>query len=89
MNPTKTGNPMLAPITGREFAVMKYLNRPKTIAQLDLLVSDSRGAALRLLERGLVEREKDSSVPGNPFRYRLSRIGSVVVAALEQGARGT
>lgn len=73
---------MPAPITGREFAVMKYLNQPKTTAQLDLLVSDSRGIATRLLRRGLVERETDSSVPGNPFRYSLSRIGNVVVAAL-------
>ena len=63
---------------------MKYLNRPKTTGQLDMLFSNSGGVTRRLLNRGLVEREKDAGVPGNPYRYRLTRIGSVVVAALGQ-----
>ena len=85
MTRTKSGQPMAAPITGAEFAVMRYLNRPKTTAQLDQLVTNSRSVAKGLLDRGLLERENDASVPGNPYRYRLSRIGKVVVAALDGG----
>lgn len=85
MKRSSTGETLTAPLTGAEFAVMRYLTRPKTTTQIEPLVTNARTIARRLLDRGLLERRKGTGVPGDPYFYQLSRLGGVVVAALGQG----
>ncbi len=73
---------MKPPISAREFATLRALTRPRTAAQLTFVTPAAGSVCATLLKRGFVTREHDAHVPGNPFRYSLSKLGAALLALL-------
>lgn len=76
---------MKAPLTGSEFEALRYLDRPRSTHQLNQFVKHARQIVKSLLARGFLERVDGAGVVGNPYRYKLSRIGAVLLSILESG----